>query len=152
VTGGRPRQGFIVTKALMAVEPPHIISCNEAKALGLKHYFTGRPCKYGHVAKRDVDGHCVECARKHWREFRAANLEEERERKRLYYAENKSRLLSQQAARRAADPQKHRDYMRRWRAANKNKQATHEKRLTKRAAARLRKDRINKRRAAAQQC
>ena len=52
MTGGRPRQGFIVTKALMAVEPPHI-SCNEAKALGLKHYFTGRPCKYGHVAKRE---------------------------------------------------------------------------------------------------
>jgi hypothetical protein len=52
---------------------------------------------------------------------------------------------------RAANPQKVREYQRRWRAANKNKRATREERLTKRAAARLRKDRINKRRAAAQQ-
>ena len=41
---------------------------------------------------------------------------------------------------RAANPQKVREYQRRWGAANKNKRATREERLTKRAAARLRKD------------
>jgi hypothetical protein len=43
-------------------------------------------------------------------------------------AKNKDKIRSRLAAKRAADPQKHRGYMRRWRAANR--------------------DRINKRRAA----
>lgn len=39
-----------------------LISRNEAKALGLKRYFTGQPCKHGHVAPRDVINFtCVEC-------------------------------------------------------------------------------------------
>jgi hypothetical protein len=57
--------------------------------------------------------------------------------------------------RRAADPERYREYGRKWRAAkpqaNKNKRATREESLTKRAAAQLRKDKVNKRRAAAQQ-
>ena len=29
---------------------------------GDKYYFTGKPCKYGHIAKRDTaSGHCVTC-------------------------------------------------------------------------------------------
>lgn len=35
----------------------------EAKALGAKHYFTGKPCKHGHIALREVKGSCVECRR-----------------------------------------------------------------------------------------
>jgi len=49
---------------------------------------------------------------------------------------------------RAAHPQKTREYQRRWRAANKDKRAAPS--LPKRAAAQLRKDKVNKRRAAAQ--
>jgi len=56
------------------------------------------------------------------------NLERVRESDRLSYAKNKDKIRSRLAAKRAADPQKHRGYMRRWRAANR--------------------DRINKRRAA----
>jgi transposase len=52
------------------------------------------------------------------RTWRATNPEKARERDRLHYAKNKDKILSQIAARRAADPQKH---MRRWRAANKDK-------------------------------
>jgi hypothetical protein len=29
-----------------------IISCKEAKARGLKRYFTGKPCKRGHIAEQ----------------------------------------------------------------------------------------------------
>jgi 5-methylcytosine-specific restriction endonuclease McrA len=36
---------------------PEIISRAEAKARGLKRYFTGEPCKHGHVAERGV-AHC----------------------------------------------------------------------------------------------
>jgi len=39
-----------------------IISCKDAKAKGLKRYFTGKPCKRGHVAERHVTGGCIICA------------------------------------------------------------------------------------------
>ena len=38
-----------------------IISRKDAKALGLKRYYTGKPCKYGHVAERYIKEGCVEC-------------------------------------------------------------------------------------------
>lgn len=34
----------------------------EAKQLGAKKYFTGQPCKHGHVAPRYTKGVCVQCA------------------------------------------------------------------------------------------
>jgi len=40
-----------------------IISRKEAKARGLTRYFTGRPCKNGHIAEHRVSGACVECLR-----------------------------------------------------------------------------------------
>jgi hypothetical protein len=40
-----------------------IISRDDAKAAGLTHYFTGQPCKHGHVAVRYVCDHaCFDCA------------------------------------------------------------------------------------------
>jgi 5-methylcytosine-specific restriction endonuclease McrA len=38
-----------------------IIERAEARAQGLMYYFTGRPCKHGHIAKRLTSGNCVEC-------------------------------------------------------------------------------------------
>lgn len=36
----------------------------EALSAGVSHYFTGRPCKQGHIRKRQAtDGSCVECTR-----------------------------------------------------------------------------------------
>lgn len=40
---------------------PKLISLQEAKALGLRKYFTGRPCKRGHVADRDLHSRCLAC-------------------------------------------------------------------------------------------
>ena len=41
-----------------------IISRQEAQAKGLKRYFTGEPCKNGHVAERQTSNStCMECAR-----------------------------------------------------------------------------------------
>lgn len=37
-------------------------SWREARDLGAKHYFTGKPCKHGHVAKRYANSRiCFEC-------------------------------------------------------------------------------------------
>jgi hypothetical protein len=114
---------------------PRIISRDEARALGLKRFFTGKPCKYGHVAERHVAScKCRECHRERTRRYRAADPERAKERerrwraanlelarKRLHYAKNKDRILSERAVKRAANPEKAREYQRRWWAANKDK-------------------------------
>ena len=125
----------------MTIDSPRIISRDEARALGLKRFFTGKPCKHGHVAERHVASRkCREChrertrryraadperARERERRWRAANLElarkGDRERKRLHFAKNKDRILSERAVKRAANPEKAREYQRRWWAANKGK-------------------------------
>jgi hypothetical protein len=121
----------------MATKPPTIISRKEAMALGLKRFFTGKPCKRGHIAERTVCDHsCMKCvyentrkrraadpetARETQRRWRAANLERSRKDSRRWYAENKDRILSERAAKRAANREEAREYQRRWRAKNKDK-------------------------------
>jgi hypothetical protein len=39
---------------------------SEAKAQGATHYFTGEPCKHGHIAARKTKGACVECLKIEW--------------------------------------------------------------------------------------
>ena len=87
---------------------PDIIGRDEARALGLKRFFTGEPCKRGHVAERGVSSqNCMECMRGHKRERRAANLEEARETERERASKH-----------RADNPERARENWRRWRAAN----------------------------------
>lgn len=39
-----------------------IVTKAEAKARGLKKYFTGKPCKHGHISERNtIHSNCVEC-------------------------------------------------------------------------------------------
>jgi hypothetical protein len=38
----------------------------DAKAQGATHYFTGLPCKHGHISLRKAQGACVECIRLAW--------------------------------------------------------------------------------------
>jgi hypothetical protein len=149
---GESRHDRLMRGEIMTVAPPDIIGRGEAKALGLKRYFTGKPCKRGHIAERGVSSqNCMECMRGHKRERRAANLEEareaERERARRY---------------RAADPERARENWRRWRDAHleltkerdrgrkrlhyaKNKDRILGQQAAKRAAT---KDKISKRQAA----
>jgi hypothetical protein len=68
-----------------------IISRSEAKARGLKTYFTGKPCKRGHVAPRQTtNGSCRECsdAKRRWRQ---ENKEYVRKRNRSYHADHYAR-------------------------------------------------------------
>jgi hypothetical protein len=61
----------------------NIISRDEAKALGLKRFFTGTPCKHGHIAERSVrSGRCLECDHARIAKWSAANPERLRETKR----------------------------------------------------------------------
>ena len=70
----------------------------EAKATGAKYYFTGEPCKHGHVAPRKTKGTCVECLKVEWEQgntkraeyFKQYNQSEAgKEAKREYYERNK---------------------------------------------------------------
>lgn len=75
-----------------------IISRSEAKARSLKYYFTGRPCKHGHIAPKFTSrGWCVECAnlamkdkgRKEYdREYYESNKDRIRERTKEYNRKN----------------------------------------------------------------
>jgi hypothetical protein len=110
--------------------PPNIIGRAEARALGLKRFFTGKPCKHGHVTERGVSNpECMECSRGRRREWRAANLEKARERAResarKYRAANLEKAREKEREygrkRRATNPGRVREVRRAWRAANLEK-------------------------------
>lgn len=75
-----------------------IITQEEARSSGLIFYFTGKPCKYGHVSERMVKGSaCRECKRIVGENYRNENREEYnkycREKKKETYSPQKRRIL-----------------------------------------------------------
>ena len=88
----------------------------EAKAIGAKYYFTGEPCKHGHVAPRKAKGACLECIKLEWQEnntkraeyFKAYNQSEKGlENKKRYYENNKEQVIARSAARPAEEKRRH---------------------------------------------
>jgi 5-methylcytosine-specific restriction endonuclease McrA len=80
----------------------------EAKATGAKYYFTGEPCKHGHVAPRKTKGSCVECLKVEWDQanikraeyFKQYNQSEAgKEAKREYYERNREIVIARANAR-----------------------------------------------------
>lgn len=64
-----------------------IISKAEARASGLRKYFTGKPCPRGHIAERDMEGACTECKRNYQREYQRRRFADpaKRAKKNAYY-------------------------------------------------------------------
>ena len=80
----------------------------EAKATGAKYYFTGEPCKHGHVAPRKTKGACVECMKIEWQQaaekradyFREYNRREDvKDRKNEWYEANREQVIQAAATR-----------------------------------------------------
>ena len=72
-----------------------IIIRSEAKALGLTHYFTGKPCKHGHIARRRVnDRNCAGCDKLHKDLFRVRHPEQSREIKKAGYYKYRDKHLA----------------------------------------------------------
>lgn len=97
----------------------------EAQARGAKFYFTGIPCKYGHIALRKTKGACTECARVEWQssnEQRASYFAEYnrrievKESKHAWYQANKDKVIN--AALSRSEAQK-KEYRNNWKARNK---------------------------------
>lgn len=103
-----------------------IVSRAAARAKGLKRYFTGSPCKHGHVAERlEVNGSCCECAR--LKRFAAyhANIEEER-RKQKVRRDADPNTASKKRARRARRDPGYAERSASWRAANEARRMAEE--------------------------
>lgn len=80
----------------------------EAKAIGSKYYFTGEPCKHGHVAPRKTKGNCVECLKVEWSQTAGARTEyfqrynqseAAKDAKRRYYEKNREAVIARSQAR-----------------------------------------------------
>lgn len=65
-----------------------IVSCKQAKAMGLKHYFTGKPCKRGHVSRRFVTGGCQICANEDAQRYYWQDPEKYRQLNREYHQQD----------------------------------------------------------------
>jgi 5-methylcytosine-specific restriction endonuclease McrA len=90
----------------------------EAKATGAKYYYTGEPCKHGHIAPRKTKGSCVECLKVEWEKanvtraeyFRAYNESEAgKQAKRRYYEANKEQVIARANARPVEERTRHRE-------------------------------------------
>jgi 5-methylcytosine-specific restriction endonuclease McrA len=96
----------------------------EAKATGAKYYFTGEPCKHGHIAPRKTKGACVECLKVEWEKgnqtraeyFRQYNRSDAgKEAKQRYYEANKADII---AKARSTPNQLKNAYRKRWKEEN----------------------------------
>ncbi len=100
-----------------------VIQRKEAKAAGLTHYFTDKPCKHGHIAKRFAqDGQCAACKsartaangtyfHQYYLDNRTAKIAAAQK----WAEENPERNLARIAAWSKANPGRKRAAARRWR-------------------------------------
>lgn len=71
-----------------------IITRKEAIEIGQSWFFTGIPCKNGHIDKIGVSRwHCYECRRQYKKEKRNENIEKAREKARESYKRNVDKIL-----------------------------------------------------------
>jgi len=96
----------------------------EAKAAGATHYFTGEPCKHGHIAPRKTKGACVECLKVEWalgNEKRASYFATYNKSaagqaaKQRYYEANKDAVKARATARPTEDKRR---YQEKWASEN----------------------------------
>lgn len=96
-----------------------IVTRAEAKALGLERYWTGQPCKHGHLSERYVKNFaCCECNLKTCRDRYRANRDAELAISKAWYARHREAVLVAKKAEREADPEAHRAKRRAYYAAN----------------------------------
>lgn len=122
-----------------------IISRPEARAAGLSRYYTGKPCKHGHLAERGVIKRaCCECvdianrairltpeqrkaARANTKAWYGANKDAVAERARIWYLANKDSVRAQHKAYYSENKVKEAERKRVFRVANKEMMAARRK-------------------------
>jgi 5-methylcytosine-specific restriction endonuclease McrA len=100
-----------------------ILSPKDARAQGLKYYYTGTPCKRGHLGKRMVANfNCVSCIRQKANAKRAENNKEIRRKEREKYAANIDHYREKNRKAYAKNPEKHRQRRREWYSKPENQE------------------------------
>jgi hypothetical protein len=103
-----------------------IISQSEARAKGLKRYYSGKPCKRGHVAERQVSSrNCVECDLAIQRAWYDANREKHLGTVRAWRKTNIDRARASVRAWEQANPDKKRASDRAWAERDRDKTREH---------------------------
>jgi hypothetical protein len=101
----------------------------EAKALGLKFYNTGKPCKHGHLSDRYAStAICVECVKIAGVDRYKNNREAQYASWRKWYEANKETHHTRSKRWQAANPEKVKEAAKLWVAANPEKVAAKTKR------------------------
>lgn len=90
----------------------------DAKAAGLTRYFTGKPCKHGHLAERRMSDGCVVCAYIHATTWQKAHPEKVSAKGAAYRSAKREVMLEKNRVWRKENPEKHKELTRAWRAAN----------------------------------
>ena len=100
-----------------------IISRKEARAQGLKQYFSGKPCTRQHISPRWVSvGTCVACNREKYEAWKASGKQVE------WRRENREKLLAQQQGYRDERKEERATKMREYYAQNVEARAAYQKR------------------------
>jgi len=114
-TGYVPHEGPIVTRA-------------EAKAAGLKRYFTGKPCKRGHISEYYTGiCQCIACSRAQTYEWAAANPDRWDESRQQWRDGNRARIKQQSITWIKEHPGQRCATLKLWRDANKEKHSEQRK-------------------------
>jgi 5-methylcytosine-specific restriction endonuclease McrA len=97
-----------------------IVSRFEARRLGLTHYFTGNPCKNGHLSPRMTKWKlCLACHRERRAKFRADSPDTVKEQKAASYLRHREKTIEKSVAYIAANPDKVFIRRKKYREANK---------------------------------
>lgn len=92
-----------------------VVTRAEAKAAGLKRYFSGRACKHGHLYERQtVNGTCLICSEKMSSAAAAKKPAERAASKRAWYEANIEKHRADTRAWRARNREKWREWTRGW--------------------------------------
>ena len=107
-----------------------IITRKEAIEKGLKRYFTGKPCKYGHVSEKTCpNGTCVDCREAHdkkrkgmqkgyFKEYRKKNKVKLAEYQKKYHVKNYINLKSKRNKYKSENKESIDVVSRKWREKN----------------------------------
>lgn len=92
-----------------------VISRNEARKLGLKRYFTGKPCKHDHVSERYVTNACCMGCISSWRIINCEHISKYKKTHGKSYNEtNKSKIKEKRRLKRMANVEaykaRHKEY------------------------------------------
>lgn len=112
----------------------------EALRIGSKYYFTGKPCKNGHISKRTSNSgrSCFECAKERRKKSRAKNPEiwrqynkksnsgeKRKASKKIWKNRNKEKLLQQERALYQKNKKKRNESAKKWKSKNVEVCRTH---------------------------